>query len=178
MSGLDSSSKEPSTESKAPPKRRFSPFTGRTKAMSSSGWETYTVGFTLVGFIAAGAIAGWWLDSQFGTTFWLPVLFFVGVFGGFREMFRVVRRTNEEQTRKKREEEARKTIYTPPKSDGNERIADSPRERIFSVPPPPLEGQATPKDVPETTEELIARLLEDDTPEKSAPDSDETKPSK
>lgn len=177
MSGHDSSPQEPSANSKAPQKRRFSPFTGRTKAMSSSGWETYTVGFTLVGFIAAGAIAGWWLDSRLGTTFWLPVLFFVGVFGGFREMFRVIRRVNDEQASKKRDAKNRETIYTPPPRDEDGETAP-PRERIFSVPPPPLDGEnpsAPPQDVPETTEELIARLLEDDSPDESKPKTDESK---
>ncbi|RYF46190.1 MAG: AtpZ/AtpI family protein, partial [Cytophagaceae bacterium] len=77
------------------------PFLMRTQAMGSSGWEAYTIGFTLVGCIVAGAGAGYLLDSYFKTSYWLPILFLVGVVGGFREMWVVLKRvqSQEEQRR-------------------------------------------------------------------------------
>ncbi len=126
---------------------RFNPFMARTRAMSSggaSGWESYTIGFTLVGCIIVGAGAGYFLDRHFGTSYWLPILFLVGVVGGFREMMVVLKRVNEEQTaqRLKRQSEraAREVVVKPTDNPTPDQVAA--RKRMFEVPPPPFEQAA------------------------------------
>ncbi len=148
-------------------------FLGRTKAMSSggsSGWEATTIGFTLVGCIAAGAGAGYFLDQRFGTSFWLPILFLVGVFAGFREMFVVLGRINKEQEKRRRDKAETVNLAPTPTQIGATTEAPQERKRVFQVPPPPLPGQKSAEKAPgepETTEELIERLLEEDKPDES-----------
>ncbi len=90
------------------------PFLMRTQAMGSGGWEGYTVGFTLVGCIVAGAGAGFLLDSHFKTSYWLPILFLVGVGGGFREMWIVIKRVQSQEDQKRREKVAATTLAPTP----------------------------------------------------------------
>jgi F0F1-type ATP synthase assembly protein I len=168
MSGLDNSSKDPKKPS-------YRLLTGRMRAMGSSGWEAYTVGFTLVGCIVAGAGLGYLLDNHFKTSFWLPVLFLFGVVAGFREMFLTLKRIDAEQKRKRAKEDANRTSYTPPPlSDQSEVLkSEIKRERIFKVPPPPISGE-TPKPEPrqdrQDVDELIQRLLDDNSDEPDKPD--------
>jgi len=175
MSGPDNSSKD----SKKP---SYRPLTGRMTAMGSNGWEAYTVGFTLVGCIVAGAGLGYFLDNHFKTSFWLPVLFLLGVIGGFREMFVTIKRVEAEQKRKRAEKEANRVSYTPKPIQESEVVEPKvERERIFKVPPPPIYGE-TPKSESETdskqdeesVEELIQRLLKNETdePDESDPKSE------
>lgn len=119
----------------------------RTRAMSSSGasgWESYTIGFTLVGCIMAGAGLGYFLDQHFGTSYWLPILFLVGVVAGFREMMIVLKRVNEEQAaqRAKRDAEraSREVKVKPTNNPTPGQMAA--RKRMFEVPPPPFEQAA------------------------------------
>ena len=154
-------------EPKKPAPARFPFLLGRTRAMSSggsSGWEATTIGFTLVGCILASSALGYWLDNHFKTGYWLPILFLVGVVAGFREMFVVLGRISREQEQRKRQQQEK--VRLAPNPTLNEQTIEAPaRERIFKVPPPPLAGQKTTEsqtDEPETTEELIERLLEDD----------------
>ncbi len=155
------------TEPKKPAPARFPFLLARTRAMSSggsSGWEATTIGFTLVGCIIACSLLGYWLDSHFKTSYWLPILFLVGVVAGFREMFVVLGRISREQEQRKRErQENVRLAPTPPL--GETTIEPQARERIFKVPPPPIAGQKpveAAKDEPESVDELIERLLEDD----------------
>lgn len=139
----------------------------RVRAMGSSGWEAYTVGFTLVGCILAGALVGWLLDNRFGTGYWLPIGFLIGVVAGFREMFVVIKRVSERANAQKLAERAAaaQRTYTPPRPDESVE-APKGRERLFAVPPPPLEGYAvdsaeaaSARSEPETTGEILERLL-------------------
>ncbi len=119
----------------------------RTRAMSSSGasgWESYTIGFTLVGCIVAGAGLGYLLDNHFGTSYWLPILFLVGVVAGFREMMLVLKRVNEQQTeeRARRETERREREVTVKPTDDPTPSQMEARKRMFEVPPPPFEQAA------------------------------------
>lgn len=154
-------------------------FLGRTKAMSaggSSGWEATTIGFTLVGCIAAGAGLGYFLDQRFGTGYFTPILFLVGVGAGFREMFLVLGRISREQNQKKAEK-AEQTRLAPSPIPNAAVVAEPlQRERIFKVPPPPIvgethaEGEKTEagKTEPESVEDLIERLLNE--PKSDEPD--------
>jgi F0F1-type ATP synthase assembly protein I len=168
MSGRDKNSKNPKKPS-------YRPLTGRITAMGSSGWEAYTVGFTLVGCIVAGAGMGYFLDYQFKTSYWLPILFLLGVIGGFREMFLTLKRVDAEQKRKRAKEEANRTSYTPPSVQSHSEVVEPEiqRERIFKVPPPPIFGD-TPKSEPQSdkqsVDELIQRLLDDNTDESDKSD--------
>lgn len=159
MSGRPSEPKKPSSGRVG--------FLGRTKAMSSggsSGWEATTIGFTLVGCIIATTALGYWLDSHFKTSYWLPILFLLGVVLGFREMFVVLGRISREQAQQKLEKQQKVTLAPAPSQI---EAAEEPkvRERIFQVPPPPTPGQ-TPveaaKTEPESVKDLIARLLDEE----------------
>ena len=135
----------PDEPSKAP--KRFNPFMARTRAMGSSGasgWESYTIGFTLVGCIVAGAGLGYFLDQHFGTSYWLPILFLVGVVAGFREMMVVLKRVNEEQTAqrlKRANEKAAREVTVKPTDNPTPAQVEA-RKRMFEVPPPPFEQAA------------------------------------
>ena len=155
-----------------PPKRpkssRYVPFVTRTQGMGSTGWEAYTIGFTLVGCIVAGAGLGWLLDRQLKTSYWLPILFLVGVVAGFREMLATLKRISQNEAQGRKEKAAREAanLYTPAPAHATQ-VTQAPRERIFTVPPPPFEtGGSTEKQTetdktkdPETTEDLIKRLM-------------------
>lgn len=161
------SGREPEPKKSAPP--RLPNFLSRTRAMSSSGssgWEATSIGFTLVGCIAACSALGYWLDNHFKTGYWLPILFLVGVAAGFREMFVVIGRLNKEQERKRREDrENVRVAPTPTRADEPAATPPPTRERIFKVPPPPLDGEQPPQaatNEPESVDELIERLLQDE----------------
>lgn len=148
------------SKSKDPKVSRL-PFLMRTQAMGSGGWEGYTVGFTLVGCIIAGAGAGYLLDSHFKTSYWLPILFFVGVIAGFREMWIVLQRVQSQEDQKRRDKAA-STPLAPTPSSGDETELPPERKRIFEVPPPPFE---TSREVPkaersdESVDDIMKRLL-------------------
>ena len=110
----------------------------------SSGWESYTIGFTLVGCIVAGAGLGYFLDKHFGTSYWLPILFLVGVVAGFREMMLVLKRVNEQQAeqRAKRDAERAMREVTVKPTDDPTPGQLAARKRMFEVPPPPFEKAA------------------------------------
>ena len=129
--------------------------------MGSGGWEGYTVGFTLVGCIVAGAGAGYLLDSHFKTSYWLPILFLVGVAGGFREMWIVIKRVEAGENQKRREKREATPLATPPAQQEAQAEPSPERSRVFQVPPPPFENRsaAGPNDAPESSEELLKRLL-------------------
>lgn len=58
-------------------------------------FEASTVGIHLVLCIIAGAVAGYFLDSFFGTFPYLSLVFFVlGIISGFREVFRIARKAD------------------------------------------------------------------------------------
>jgi len=137
------------------------PFFMRTQAMGSGGWEGYTVGFTLVGCIVAGAGAGYLLDSHFKTSYWLPILFLVGVAGGFREMWIVIKRVEAQENQKRREKREATPLAPPPVQQEAQEQPSPERKRVFQVPPPPLEAgsAARPNEAPESSEELLKRLL-------------------
>ncbi|HEX9995928.1 MAG TPA: AtpZ/AtpI family protein [Abditibacterium sp.] len=142
-------------------------FLGRTKAMSSggsTGWEATTIGFTLVGCIAACSALGYWLDNRFETGYFLPILFLVGVIAGFREMFLVLGRISKEQEKAKREKQAKVAANPSHAPQIDLQVAPPERERIFKVPPPPVAGQkiAETEKTPESVDELIERLMEDE----------------
>ncbi|RYX86666.1 AtpZ/AtpI family protein [bacterium] len=142
------------------------PFLMRTQAMGSSGWEAYTIGFTLVGCIIAGAGAGYLLDSHFKTSYWLPILFLVGVVGGFREMLLVLKRVQQQED-KKRRDKAASTPMAPTPSSEDETELPPTRKRIFEVPPPPFETSTDKVEVPkaerneESVDDILKRLLAD-----------------
>jgi F0F1-type ATP synthase assembly protein I len=170
----------PGQEPKKSTPPRLLNFLSRTRAMSSggsSGWEATSIGFTLVGCIGACTGLGYWLDSHFKTGYWTPILFLVGVVAGFREMFAILGRITKEQERKKRDEREAVKLAPPP-SQVEETSKAPERERIFKVPPPPVAGekppQASTRSEPESVDELIERLLEDE-PDNDRPNEDGSK---
>lgn len=146
------------------PKTSKVPFIMRTQAMGSSGWEAYTIGFTLVGCILGGAGLGWLLDSHFKTSFWLPILFLAGVGAGFREMWVVLKRVQAQEEQKRREKVAATLLAPTPRRDqAIETELPPERQRIFQVPPPPLdEFSSTAPQVErkeESVDDIMKRLL-------------------
>ncbi len=179
----------------SPKPKRFNPFMARTRTLSSSGTtglEATTIGFTLVGYVMAGAGAGWLLDKWLGTSYWLPILFLVGVFGGFREMLVTLKRVNEaqaaEKLRKANERASREVTVKPTDAPTPDQLAA--RKRMFEVPPPPFEEaakqvtqQAAPEEkvgVENVLEQMLAQgdLSEEELKELGfdveLPDDDET----
>ena len=144
------------------PKPSKVPFIMRTQAMGSSGWEAYSVGFTLVGCILGGAGLGWLLDSHFKTNYWLPILFLVGVVGGFREMWVVLKRV-QAQDEQKRREKAASTVMAPPIASSTQTELPPERQRIFQVPPPSFEesNDAPPVERDEDVDDIMKRLLDE-----------------
>lgn len=142
------------------------PILARMQAIGAGG-EATTIGFTLVGCIVACTGAGYWLDSHFKTSYWLPILFLVGVVAGFREMWLVVQRIQAREDQKRREKAATTRMApTPSFSDETELPPD--RKRIFEVPPPPFETstKASPlSEIPkaerneESVDDILKRLL-------------------
>lgn len=56
-----------------------------------------TIGVTLVVCITIGYLFGSWLDTKFGTSPWLMLLFtLIGIAAGFMEMLRILRMISEE----------------------------------------------------------------------------------
>jgi len=143
------------------PKPSKIPFVMRTSAMGSSGWEGYTVGFTLVGCVLGGAGAGYLLDSHFKTGYWLPILFLVGVIGGFREVWIIIKRVEAQENQKRRDKTASTPLATPPVQQGASGEPLPERKRIFQVPPPPFEPGSAPdgKRTGESSEDILKRLL-------------------
>jgi hypothetical protein len=138
--------------------------------MGSSSWEAYTVGFVLVGSIGACSLFGWWLDSHFGTSYWLPILFFVGVGAGFREMFVTLSRINKQEKERLAAKRAKEVQAPLPRAfDATEEssVPAMERQRLFRVPPPPVPGSGTaapdsPQEIkPEPLDEMLKRLLEE-----------------
>ena len=82
-------------------------------------WKSYgrygSLGIELILSIAVGYYGGRWLDGKFGSAPWLALLgFAVGLYAGFRQIFRVGRQMNAEAERedqataqKEQEEERR-----------------------------------------------------------------------
>lgn len=132
--------------------------------MGSGGWEGYTVGFTLVGCIVAGAGLGYMLDSYFKTSYWLPILFLVGVVAGFREMLVIIKRIQAQEDQRRRDKAA-STPLAPTPSLRNETELPAERKRIFEVPPPPFETSTTASQAPkgerneESEYDILKRLL-------------------
>ena len=148
--------------------KRFNPFLARTRAMTSggaSGFEAYTIGFTLVGCIVAGGGLGWFLDNHFGTSYWLPILFLVGVGAGFREMLLVLKRVNQaeaaQRLARQNERAAREATVKPTDNPTPDQIVA--RQRMFEVPPPPFEKAAeTVKDQAAPREKIsVENVLEE-----------------
>lgn len=145
------------------PKPSRLPFIMRSQAMGSSGWEGYTIGFTLVGCIVAGAGAGYFLDAHFKTNYWLPILFLVGVVGGFREMLVVLKRIQSQQEQNRRDKIAATPKAAPPTQVETELPAE--RKRIFQVPPPPFEESHADSSIEahdeEDVDDILKRLLDE-----------------
>lgn len=128
----------------------------RTRMMGSRGLGAASIGWTLAGCVLVGFGAGAWLDKKLGTTYWMPILFLVGVVAGFREMFRTLAQINKaprvgfsrdatpspraSNTAASRASSA--FASSEPKLMASEaEAAGAPRQRLFTVPPPPCMEQ-------------------------------------
>jgi len=147
--------------------------TVRRRALSGS--EASTVGFTLVIYTFAGAGLGYWLDSHLETTYWIAIGMLLGTAIGFREMFRLTKKLTKSNALDQDENapvnstSSQLEYSAPPMETSVPQETSSERTRIFSVPAPPqasFETQrstpAAPDKLPESSEELIERLMKND----------------
>src|SRR5687768_16099394 len=58
----------------------------------SQGAQASVIGFALAGPIIGGFLIGYFIDQKFGTQHWVLIIGLLGVFGGFREMFTLLKR--------------------------------------------------------------------------------------
>lgn len=146
--------------------------TVRRRALSGS--EASTVGFTLVIYTFVGAGLGYWLDKHLETTYWIAIGMLLGTAIGFREMFRLTKKLTKSNALDNDESEplnsasSQREYSAPPVETSAEEIS-SERKRIFSVPAPPQASfetqRSTPAaqhELPESSEELIERLMKND----------------
>jgi ATP synthase protein I len=62
------------------------------KLIRQAGWAS-TLGFSVAFAIFIGIALGYWLDSRFGTSPWLTLLFLImGVIAGFRNYYRFMKK--------------------------------------------------------------------------------------
>lgn len=129
----------------------------------SQGAQASVIGFALAGPIVGGFLIGYFLDQKFGTQHWVIIIGFLGIFGGFREMFSLLKNM-----------QPKATDRTPP--PGREKIVPKTRaavapepvapERIFKVPPPPfMESGSTAKTdwkQPQNADEVLRELMGQD----------------
>ena len=149
---------------------------------------TAAVGITLVGYILGSVAIGYFLDSHFRTSFWMPLFLIIGAVAGFRDMIQTLNRVSRQD---KREREDARDNATPEQSrsqsaSGAEAISselteeesERPKPRIFAVPPPPQASfdkqfdkqreepsgasiEESPGETDSTTD-LIEKLMSDD----------------
>jgi len=143
----------------------------------SKGASAAIIGFVLVGPILAGFLIGAWLDKRLGTEHWTIVLGLLGVFSGFREMFvtlqRLAPKPGEKTPPPGRSGTVQGSRMAPPTTAAPPApVEESPKPRLFSVPPPPfMEQPATQNAAPETSDELLDRLLGKHEDDESGSDS-------
>lgn len=164
----------------------------RIKGGGVNGAQASSIGLTLVGCIIAGAGAGWWLDHHFGTAYWTPILFLVGVAAGFRQMMLTIRDTNAWEARRKAEEKVERAA-TASSAHADSANAGSPSEgftnadveaqaqnervrpRVFQVPAPPSASfDAKAKPIEYSIDEADAGIDERTLTEKLLNEPDET----
>ncbi len=136
------------------------------------GAQASIIGFVLVGPIIGGFLIGNWLDGRMQTQFWTPLLGLLGVFSGFREMFVTLKRLQPKPGEKSlppgrseplsRNESAQQQLPRGA-TTVDDSVEETPRQRLFSVPPPPfMEQSGHENQVQPTSEEVRNRLLGND----------------
>jgi len=150
----------------------------RASGMGLNGLAASSIGFVMLGCIAAGYFGGSWLDRKMGTTWATPAGTFVGMLAGFVEMFRTLKQvaartkwpssegghivSNGQQGVKgvKTQHAVRQRMDEKQETDESIEVAPVARQRLFHVPPPPLPEYEVQKVDEASAEEISARLLE------------------
>jgi F0F1-type ATP synthase assembly protein I len=75
-------------------------------------WKQYgrygSLGIELILSMAVGYYVGRWIDAKVGSTPWIALIgFLVGVYAGFRQIFRAAKRMTAEAEREENEENGR-----------------------------------------------------------------------
>lgn len=129
----------------------------------STGAQASVIGFALAGPIIGGFLIGYFLDQKFGTQHWVIIIGLLGVFGGFREMFALLK-TIQPKVQQRTPPPGREKIV--PKAPRAEQSEEAPPERIFKVPPPPfMESGAHSKNEwrqPQNADEVLRELMGED----------------
>ncbi len=132
------------------------------------GAQASAIGFVLAGPIIGGFLIGWWIDQKFHTEYWVLIIGLLGVFGGFRETFALLKNLEPTKAERTPPPGRDKTVRKPPPV--MEAPDTSPKPRLFSVPPPPFAtgGTEQQKAAPQSAEEVLKQLLgeeDEDSPE-------------
>lgn len=133
-----------------PARGRMGRFMRFAEGLSKSG-DASTIGVVLVASIVGPCLLGIWLDNRFKTVYWTPILFLLGVFGGFLELFRTVAKMSKSSNKARNKSLDGRLPNTHRTADTVLRDATAegaatqptatkqgPRPRVFEVPPPPL----------------------------------------
>ena len=124
------------------------------------GAQASAVGMVLAGPIIGGFLIGWWIDQKFGTQFWVLILGLLGVFSGFRETFMLLKNLQPAPHERTPPPGREKIVRKPPPVT---EIDNSPKPRLFTVPPPPFaEGANKAPRAPQSADEVLKELLGED----------------
>jgi MFS family permease len=127
----------------------------------STGAQASVIGFALAGPIIGGFLIGYFIDQKFGTQYWVLIIGLLGVFGGFREMFALVK-TLEPEVEQRTPPPGREKIV--PKAPPVVEVDESPKPRLFTVPPPfEKPGESSPsRRVPQNADEVLQELMNEE----------------
>ena len=134
----------------------------RVSQGGSQGAQASVIGFALAGPIVGGFLIGYFIDQYFGTQYWVIIIGLLGVYGGFREMFSLLKNMQPD-IKKRTPPPGREKIVPKAPPIKTEDAPPSPPQRLFKVPPPPfMESGAKEKSEwrqPQNAEEVLRELL-------------------
>lgn len=143
------------------------PVFNRLARAGSGGLAAATIGWTLALCIVGGALAGIALDKHFGTSYWTPVLFLLGVAAGFIQMVRTLGDANrlEERERSEKQQTRAEVATNTPMQAATPPVT----VRMGRIPAPPIasfDASGTPNapvalvELPQDVSDDLARLRE------------------
>lgn len=136
----------------------------------SQGAQASVIGFALAGPIVGGFLIGYFIDQHFGTQYWVIVVGLLGVVGGFKEMFSLLKKVQPKTTDRTPPPGREKIVPKAPPVKAEEEPARD--QRIFKVPPPPFmesgTGDKSAWRQPQNAEEVLRELMSEEAQDKKA----------
>ena len=132
----------------------------------SQGAQASVIGFVLTGPIIGGFLIGYFVDQKFGTQHWVLIIGLLGVIGGFREMFALLKNIQPKAGQRTPPPGRATVVPKTPAVKSEEIIEESPKPRLFNVPPPPF-GESVGKSpstyrTPQNADEVLKELMGED----------------